>query len=118
MLLPLAIRMGLAFAESASPDSGVQGAGASIKVSIVEFSDSGAPAGLASLGKVLKSGAGWKKQLTAEQYDVTREGGTERPVANEFDELHAKGLYRSVCCGPALFTFKTNFASAPRCPPS
>jgi peptide-methionine (R)-S-oxide reductase len=35
---------------------------------------------------------------------VTREGGTERPFASEYDELRAKGLYRCVCCGTALFS--------------
>src|SRR6266446_5106560 len=71
----------------------------------------GAPNGLASLGKVVKSDAEWRMQLTAEQYDVTREGGTERPSANEYDELRAKGLYRCVCCGTALFSSETKFDS-------
>jgi SelR domain len=116
IVLPLAIKMGFALAaEAAGSDSGAQGAGARGgaigKVSIAEFSDSGAPSGLASLGQVVKSDAEWKEQLTAEEYDVTREGGTERPFANEYDELRAKGLYRCVCCGTALFSSETKFES-------
>jgi peptide-methionine (R)-S-oxide reductase len=116
IMLPLAIKTGLALAAQAvGSDSGAQGAGASEgaigKVSIAEFSDSGAPTGLASLGKVVKSDVEWKEQLTAEQYDVTREGGTERPFVNEYDELRAKGLYRCVCCGTALFSSETKFDS-------
>jgi len=79
MVLPLVIKMGFALAaEAAGSVSGPQGAGASGdavgKVSIAEFSDSGAPTGLASLGKVVKSDAEWKKQLTAVEFDVAREG--------------------------------------------
>jgi hypothetical protein len=53
-MLPLAI--GLTFAaEAAGSDSGAPGASASGKVSIAEFSDSGAATALASVGKVVKS---------------------------------------------------------------
>jgi peptide-methionine (R)-S-oxide reductase len=113
-MLPLVIKIGLAFAtESADSDTGTQSAsgGAIPKVVIAEFSDSGISTGVATLGKVIKSDAEWKKQLTAEQYEVTRLGGTEQPFTNEYDELSATGLYRCVCCGTALFSSNTKFDS-------
>jgi peptide-methionine (R)-S-oxide reductase len=115
ILLPLAVKLGFAFAEEATDsNSGAQEpgtAGAIEKVSIAEFTDSGSPTGVASLGKVIKSAAEWKKQLTPEQYEITREAGTERPFANAYDELHAKGLYRCLCCGTALFSSDTKYDS-------
>ena len=114
IMLPLAVKIGLAFAaEAAVSDSDARSAsgGAIAKVWIAEFSPSGVPTRLARLDRVVKSELEWKKQLTAEQYDVTRQGGTERPFANEYDDLHAKGLYRCICCGTALFSSETKFDS-------
>src|SRR5690349_9696867 len=75
MTLPLAIKIGVVFA-AADLDPAAQSASRATiaKVWIAEFSDSGAATGVAALGKVVKSDLEWKQQLTAEQYNVTREG--------------------------------------------
>ena len=61
--------------------------------------------------KILKPDEEWRKQLTEEQYNVTRKKGTERPFTGEYCDLHDKGTYRCVCCGHDLFTSDTKFDS-------
>jgi methionine-R-sulfoxide reductase len=82
-----------------------------VDVNLVEFDDSGARKGAATAGKVVKSDAEWKKQLTPEQYAVARHAGTEPAFTGEYHDLHAEGIYRCVCCGNALFSSKTKFES-------
>lgn len=61
--------------------------------------------------KVEKPDAEWRKELTEEQYEVTRCGGTERAFTGEYWNNHESGMYRCVCCGEPLFTSDTKFDS-------
>ena len=47
--------------------------------------------------------AKWKAQLTDEQYDITRKGGTERAFTGILNDNKGKGIYRCICCGTELF---------------
>jgi peptide-methionine (R)-S-oxide reductase len=61
--------------------------------------------------KVVKTEAEWRKQLTEEQYNVTREAGTERAFTGKYWDNHATGTYTCVCCGLPLFDSETKFES-------
>jgi len=59
--------------------------------------------GLIMTETISKSPAEWKKQLSAEQYHVLREAGTERPFSNQFHDHHGVGIYSCAGCGLELF---------------
>jgi len=61
--------------------------------------------------KVLKSPEEWMRQLTLEQFYVTREKGTERPFTGEYHDCKKPGMYQCVCCGADLFDSDTKFES-------
>ena len=80
-------------------------------VKIIRYNDSGQKIGPARVKKVRKTDAEWKQQLTPLQFEVTRNEGTERAFANQYFNLHDKGLYRCIGCGNALFSSDTKFES-------
>jgi peptide-methionine (R)-S-oxide reductase len=61
--------------------------------------------------RVEKSEEQWRKQLTAEQFRVTREKGTERAFTGAYWNNKEEGVYRCVCCGQPLFDSGTKFDS-------
>jgi peptide-methionine (R)-S-oxide reductase len=81
------------------------------KVRLAEFDAKGAKTGVEEVSKVVKSDAEWKKQLNAEQFDVTRKEGTERAGSGKYAYNHADGLYHCICCDTVLFDSKTKFES-------
>jgi peptide-methionine (R)-S-oxide reductase len=62
-------------------------------------------------GRVDKTDAEWKSQLTPEQYRVTRKKGTERAFTGEYWNSKDDGVFHCICCGQPLFDTKTKFES-------
>lgn len=53
----------------------------------------------------------WKKQLTSEQYEVLREGGTEAPYSGKLLHEKGSGMYACAACGAELFDSDTKYVS-------
>ena len=58
-----------------------------------------------------KTDEDWRSQLTAEQYEITRNKGTERPFSGEYHNCKDTGTYTCVCCGNTLFSSDDKFDS-------
>jgi peptide-methionine (R)-S-oxide reductase len=61
--------------------------------------------------KIEKTDDAWRKQLTPEQYQVTRRKGTEPAFTGQYWNQHDDGMYKCVCCGNPLFLSDTKFDS-------
>jgi methionine-R-sulfoxide reductase len=67
--------------------------------------------GAKGIKKVTKTNEEWKQILTPEQYQVTREKGTEAPFSSPLNEIHEQGIFECVACGLPLFSSKAKFDS-------
>lgn len=53
----------------------------------------------------------WKDKLTAEQFRVLRQGGTDSPFSGKYVNHHEDGMYTCAACGQNLFSSETKFES-------
>jgi peptide-methionine (R)-S-oxide reductase len=61
--------------------------------------------------RVERTEAEWRAALAPDQYQVTREHGTERPFSSAMCSLFEPGRYACVCCGTLLFDSAAKFES-------
>lgn len=61
--------------------------------------------------KLEKSAEEWRKQLTPEQFRVTREKGTEPAFSGEHYNNKYPGTYHCICCGTPLFDAEHKYDS-------
>jgi peptide-methionine (R)-S-oxide reductase len=61
--------------------------------------------------KVVKAETEWMRELTPEQFRVTRLKATERPFSGKYNDCKIPGTYHCLCCGQALFSSEAKFDS-------
>jgi peptide-methionine (R)-S-oxide reductase len=61
--------------------------------------------------KIVKGDAEWRHTLSAEQFRVARQKGTERAFTGEYYACVDAGTYRCVCCGAELFSSDAKYDS-------
>jgi peptide-methionine (R)-S-oxide reductase len=61
--------------------------------------------------QVFKTDYEWARQLTRDQFLVTRRKATEPPFSDRNLHNKAKGVYACVCCGTELFNSQAKFES-------
>jgi peptide-methionine (R)-S-oxide reductase len=61
--------------------------------------------------QVTKTDEEWRQLLTAEQYRVLRQEGTERPFANKYHENKEPGAYQCAGCDLPLFASDAKYDS-------
>ncbi|GAB3584484.1 peptide-methionine (R)-S-oxide reductase MsrB [Calidifontibacter terrae] len=61
--------------------------------------------------KVTKTDQEWRDQLSAAEYAVLRQGGTERAFTGEYTDTETTGVYSCRACGVELFRSTTKFHS-------
>jgi peptide-methionine (R)-S-oxide reductase len=81
------------------------------EVEIVEFSAAGVSTGKVRVRKIVKSDADWRRQLSANAFDITRRADTEMAFTGSYWKLHQRGVFRCICCDTALFSSETKFDS-------
>lgn len=63
------------------------------------------------MDKIVKTNEEWRRQLSPESFEITRQCSTEAPFSGKYWDLHEKGMYRCICCGETLFDSEAKFDS-------
>lgn len=53
----------------------------------------------------------WREKLTAEQFSICRQKGSERAFSGEYWDCKADGIYHCRCCQHALFSSQAKYDS-------
>ena len=64
-----------------------------------------------TIEKIVKTDVEWKRELTRQQYQVTRQKGTERPFTGKYLKNKRDGVYTCIGCGLPLFNSTAKFDS-------
>lgn len=75
------------------------------------FNPQGQLVGPVESSKVVKTDAEWRQQLTAEEFAIARNKGTERAFCGTLLDNKQEGVYQCVCCGLPLFASGAKFNS-------
>lgn len=61
--------------------------------------------------KIIKSENEWRRQLTAKEFYVLRQKGTEQPDTGKYTHHKQEGVYYCAACGLALFSSRAKYES-------
>ena len=63
------------------------------------------------MAEIQKTDQEWRQELTPEQYQVLRQGGTERAFTGKYVDCHDDGSYHCGACDALLFRSDDKFES-------
>ena len=63
------------------------------------------------MGKVNKTDREWQRELSPEEYRITRQKGTEPAFTGQYWNTKQQGIYVCRCCGAELFSSDTKYDS-------
>jgi peptide-methionine (R)-S-oxide reductase len=80
-------------------------------VTIAQFDVHGKATGTATVPRLVKTDAEWRRQLSPDAYWVTRHADTERPFTGALLNEHRQGIFRCIGCDLPLFRSEAKFES-------
>ena len=63
------------------------------------------------MSEIFKDDSEWQQQLTQEEYQICRCGGTERAFTGKYYNHKEQGTYTCLCCGEPLFSSEHKYDS-------